>query len=61
MSRMIATANAVTSAEQSSLRATIILATVLGLGLVFLSGIAQSETLHDAAHDLRHAAGYPCH
>ncbi|MDN3711966.1 CbtB domain-containing protein [Paracoccus cavernae] len=61
MSRMIATANAVTSAEQSSPRATIILATVLGLGLVFLSGIAQSETLHDAAHDLRHAAGYPCH
>lgn len=61
MSRMTSTANAVSSAGQSSQLATIVLATVLGLGLVFLSGIAQSETLHDAAHDLRHAAGYPCH
>lgn len=61
MSRMTSTANAVTSLDQSGRLATIILASVLGLGLVFLSGIAQSETLHDAAHDLRHAAGYPCH
>ena len=40
---------------------TILLAAFLGLGLIFLSGLAHSETLHDAAHDLRHAAGYPCH
>ena len=33
----------------------------LGIGLVFLTGLAQSETLHDAAHDVRHATGFPCH
>lgn len=33
----------------------------IGLGVVFLAGHAQSATLHDAAHDVRHAAGFPCH
>lgn len=31
-----------------------------GAGL-FLAGHAQSATLHDAAHDMRHATGFPCH
>lgn len=35
--------------------------TVLGLGLMFVAGHAQSTTLHDAAHDMRHATGFPCH
>ena len=42
------------------------LAAVLGLlmlgGVVlFAAGHAQSATLHDAAHDVRHATGFPCH
>ena len=28
---------------------------------VFTVGLAQSATLHDAAHDTRHATGFPCH
>jgi len=33
----------------------------LGLGLLFVAGHAQSAALHDAAHDVRHATGFPCH
>ncbi len=34
---------------------------LIGAGVIFLSGFAQSETLHAAAHDVRHATGFPCH
>jgi cobalt transporter subunit CbtB len=33
----------------------------LGSFLVFGTGLAQSQTLHNAAHDTRHAIGFPCH
>ncbi|MFN3208654.1 MAG: CbtB domain-containing protein [Roseovarius sp.] len=33
----------------------------LGLGIVFVAGHVQAATLHDAAHDVRHATGFPCH
>lgn len=33
----------------------------LGALLLFLAGQAQSAALHDAAHDVRHATGFPCH
>ena len=38
-------------------------AMAVGLGLVFLYGAAFAETsaLHNAAHDGRHSAGFPCH
>jgi len=48
------------SAARSQI-ANIVLAMTIGLGLVFASGFAQSQTLHDAAHDLRHSTGFPCH
>lgn len=34
---------------------------LLGAGILFTAGFAQSQTLHDAAHDTRHASGFPCH
>lgn len=34
---------------------------LLGLMIVVAAGHAQSATLHDAAHDVRHATGFPCH
>jgi cobalt transporter subunit CbtB len=34
---------------------------MIGASTVFLSGFAHSQTLHDAAHDVRHASGFPCH
>ena len=36
-------------------------AAALGLVLVYGAGLAQMEALHNAAHDARHAAGFPCH
>jgi cobalt transporter subunit CbtB len=36
-------------------------AVVLGLGIVTLTGHVQASALHDAAHDVRHATGFPCH
>ena len=36
-------------------------ALLLGGFLVFGVGLANSATLHDTAHDVRHANGFPCH
>ncbi|MFC3119498.1 CbtB domain-containing protein [Jhaorihella thermophila] len=36
-------------------------AAVLGLGIITLTGHVQAQALHDAAHDVRHATGFPCH
>lgn len=33
----------------------------IGLGVLFVAGFANSAALHDATHDIRHAAGFPCH
>ncbi len=41
--------------------ANILVVALFGAALVFVAGLAQSETLHDAAHDVRHATGFPCH
>ncbi len=38
-----------------------LLAGAIGLVLIALAGMAQSTVLHDAAHDVRHATGFPCH
>ncbi|KQP61194.1 cobalt transporter [Methylobacterium sp. Leaf399] len=39
----------------------VLVAAFLGLGLVFMAGFAPSMTLHNAAHDFRHAQNFPCH
>jgi cobalt transporter subunit CbtB len=36
-------------------------ALLLGLGLIFLTGFAYPEVLHNAAHDTRHGLSFPCH
>lgn len=36
-------------------------ALLLGSFLVFGAGFAHSSVLHDTAHDVRHANGFPCH
>jgi len=40
---------------------TIAFVAMLGMTVLFVAGFANSATLHDAAHDMRHAAGFPCH
>ncbi|WPZ35950.1 CbtB domain-containing protein [Thalassobaculum sp. OXR-137] len=38
-----------------------LLVAFLGLSVLFVAGHAQTQTLHNAAHDSRHATGFPCH
>jgi cobalt transporter subunit CbtB len=38
-----------------------VLAIVLGAMLVYGVGFASPMTLHNAAHDARHAFAFPCH
>lgn len=37
------------------------LAMTIGSFLIFGAGFAHSSVLHDTAHDVRHANGFPCH
>jgi cobalt transporter subunit CbtB len=39
----------------------IFMAALFGLAIIVIAGHVQAETLHDAAHDTRHATGFPCH
>lgn len=50
-----------TTASVRSSAFAVISAAVLGLGIITLAGHVQAATLHDAAHDVRHATGFPCH
>jgi len=34
---------------------------IAGLALVFLVGFAPMPEVHNAAHDTRHTAAFPCH
>lgn len=52
---------AISSGKASSALMTAVFVAVLGGALMFAAGHAQSATLHDAAHDMRHATGFPCH
>lgn len=55
------TTTASASAKTTSTLAPIVFVALVGAFLVFLTGLAQSQTLHDAAHDVRHSSGFPCH
>lgn len=36
-------------------------ATILGICLVYFAGFSPIEAVHNAAHDTRHSAAFPCH
>ena len=55
------TTTAIRSQSKAGLLASIALMALLGATLTVVAGLAQSATLHDAAHDMRHATGFPCH
>jgi len=38
-----------------------VFAVLMGVGIIVVAGHVQASTLHDAAHDVRHATGFPCH
>ena len=33
----------------------------IGGGMIFTIGLSQVSAVHNAAHDTRHAIGFPCH
>lgn len=45
----------------SSRIAPAIAALMIGAFLVLAAGFAHSNTVHNAAHDARHAFAFPCH
>lgn len=47
--------------EKSTALMSVLFMAILGGAILFAAGHAQSATLHDAAHDVRHATGFPCH
>ena len=53
--------NAVLSGSRSSRLMAAFFAALLGMSMLYGIGFAQSDVLHNAAHDSRHAAGFPCH
>jgi cobalt transporter subunit CbtB len=50
----------VSTPRSEALKAALI-AAVLGVALVFLTGFAHTLVLHNGAHDTRHALSFPCH
>ena len=50
-----------TSAKAITNLMSVVFVAFMGAALVFAAGFAQSQTLHDAAHDMRHSTGFPCH
>lgn len=34
---------------------------LIGLCLVYFAGFSHIEAVHNAAHDTRHSAAFPCH
>ncbi|MGQ0564474.1 MAG: CbtB domain-containing protein [Gemmobacter sp.] len=61
MTANLTTAAAGTQALSASALWPIAFVAVLGMALLFVAGHAQSATLHDSAHDMRHSTGFPCH
>jgi cobalt transporter subunit CbtB len=54
------TADATREQSGSALLA-ILGAAAIGLSILFATGNVQASVMHDAAHDMRHATGFPCH
>ena len=48
-------------AEQVSSKLPAVVALVFGTFVVLGAGFSNSQTVHDAAHDARHAFAFPCH
>ena len=61
MNTQIETTSAVRGHERSEALVAALIALVLGAALVFTTGFSLPSTIHNAAHDTRHALSFPCH
>lgn len=55
------TTTSISTIERRSAVPAAIAAILIGAFLIFGAGLAQSNTLHNAAHDGRHSFAMPCH
>ncbi len=39
----------------------LISAFLLGAVIIYAAGFVSTSTVHNAAHDMRHSQGFPCH
>ncbi|WP_422381750.1 CbtB domain-containing protein [Marinicellulosiphila megalodicopiae] len=53
--------SSITLSKQSVLMASMLFTSVLAIALVYTVGFAPMDLLHNAAHDTRHIAAFPCH
>lgn len=53
------TANPITAS--ASVLAQLGAALLLGLVMLYATGFSEASVAHNAAHDMRHATGRPCH
>lgn len=49
------------AAKRSAVVMPAVLAILLGVFMVFGTGMVQISAAHNAAHDTRHALAFPCH
>jgi len=49
------------TATQSQRLTAAIGAAILGACLVYFAGFSHIDAVHNAAHDTRHSAAFPCH
>ncbi len=62
MSIISSTSHSVSSTATLSQRLTAAIgASILGACLVYFAGFSHIEAVHNAAHDTRHSAAFPCH
>ena len=62
MSIISSTSHTATSTATLSQRLTAAIgASILGACLVYFAGFSHIEAVHNAAHDTRHSAAFPCH
>lgn len=53
------TVNPITAS--ASVLAQLVAALLLGLVMLYATGFSEASVAHNAAHDMRHATGRPCH
>lgn len=55
------TADKSTTTTLTQRLAAAVCASILGVSLVYFAGFSHIEAVHNAAHDTRHSAAFPCH
>ncbi|KMT54244.1 CbtB domain-containing protein [Pseudomonas fildesensis] len=61
MSIISSTSHTSTTTSLSQRLTAAIGASILGACLVYFAGFSHIEAVHNAAHDTRHSAAFPCH